>query len=1188
MSIGTDQLLRLHQQVGQDVAYFKALIVHDEPCSGLIYGAASSKDMTSADYMVRMGQLLCRWGLAQTPVVGMCVGVEIGQIFRVSLPNSGNRMSYHGPVVVGAQKLAQSTRQEGMVHMSTSVRDQLSALRFLPVIISPSASTYYLDAFTEVLREAEIAQDVKLHRPSLSVAPVRSEEERAKVETMSRDTFIQILQKHAVDLTKFGKGAAKTLDQFYDAVVQEEKCYLQVQEGVLKRFVELVRISIRIRDDNGKLKELRIQSEKNSDGSRRERNQPLAMVMRVGQAGNWQQAVSDCFMSKFELSEQAVQSCLVVAKDAYSYEENYALSDRIPGIMTTYKTHNVSVVIKDRKRKELDKIGLPDGKDFKTQNGATSWTWASVTNFQEEELMVLLQNHGIDVSEFSWQSFAELCEEVYEKKHSTIQAVNGELVRQLRIIKVQLSAQVLNLKHLLVMKSKRQNGRTFVPYPLRTPSMRMRASMTWEDAVAEVLWEKLGIDERLQQEGLFVNVAHFREEVEFSQSFPGLKTVYSITEVNADILNPQDLRWQNLGLPSAVDSIYTRKETTAEGLVDLIITRWGWTNVAEVQNMFLLDRNKSEPSLFDNRRNSIRDEERVTDQQRRQVTSPEPYMVSDGDELIIKRVMEQKETEWFHARKAAERIRDKDYSCEDFYKDITTAFPELRLYCVQRQTNGKPASVDISQAGGRTGDDEYQRTMGALFCVFWLMRMHLDGKESFSFGLDNKWQPRDKKSFWEAEQDDLNLQAEYEKRLNFYQKTDWVALEDLVVQSGMLLKAGGPHDVDRTLAMLVLMTIHDVMKLDILRPTVAQGIKEFSGYYSGEQIGDHDIALSYVLEHCPTALPSFNGLRKDLKGTIKFTHSKMDYNMGWLVQGEAPPGALFRSFRKVILSGAAKDSAADIAFYFVHWFADLAGAEAYPMQGCEKFVLKFPLKVLTSFIDSFSTVWNLGPKTETETLQDYLVWRWKSHDPKLGDPPTGPGSIAKMRLVLMAQGDSKEVLSSLAKLPKVDREAIEKEMAMTGCETQHFTRDSVQETQGPAILVYYGPALLQKAGRKDPEAALKVLAEVFKAARALWPLNSDDSDKSVIVRIDVLKEMEASQLLTPDPANAYVLLRGSNIDGQVKKVEVGHIHDMDKASYQILHLVDSEDEAQKAANCPPPNFRPKARFSGKFAFLLGR
>ena len=41
----------------------------------------------------------------------------------------------------------------------------------------------------------------------------------------------------------------------------------------------------------------------------------------------------------------------------------------------------------------------------------------------------------------------------------------------------------------------------------------------------------------------------------------------------------------------------------------------------------------------------------------------------------------------------------------------------------------------------------------------------------------------------------------------------------------------------------------------------------------------------------------------------------------------------------------------DVAFYFVHWFADLAGAEASPLTGCEKFVLKFPLHL--GFVGSF-------------------------------------------------------------------------------------------------------------------------------------------------------------------------------------------------------------------------------------------
>ena len=41
---------------------------------------------------------------------------------------------------------------------------------------------------------------------------------------------------------------------------------------------------------------------------------------------------------------------------------------------------------------------------------------------------------------------------------------------------------------------------------------------------------------------------------------------------------------------------------------------------------------------------------------------------------------------------------------------------------------------------------------------------------------------------------------------------------------------------------------------------------------------------------------------------------------------------------------------------FANWLTDLAGAEPTPLGGCEKFVVKFPLPVLNSFLRSFSYV----------------------------------------------------------------------------------------------------------------------------------------------------------------------------------------------------------------------------------------
>ena len=118
--------------------------------------------------------------------------------------------------------------------------------------------------------------------------------------------------------------------------------------------------------------------------------------------------------------------------------------------------------------------------------------------------------------------------------------------------------------------------------------------------------------------------------------------------------------------------------------------------------------------------------------------------------------------------------------------------------------------------------------------------------------------------------------------------------------------------------------------------------------------------------------------------------------------------------------------------------ADLAGAEPVPLQGCEKFVLKFPQKVLANFIDSLSVVWTLSEtKNETQVLVDYFVWRWNNHDPSLGLAPTGQGAIAKMRLVLMAQGDSLDLLEQFKNLDVESRLLLGEEMALTGAAGQN-------------------------------------------------------------------------------------------------------------------------------------------------------
>lgn len=72
---------------------------------------------------------------------------------------------------------------------------------------------------------------------------------------------------------------------------------------------------------------------------------------------------------------------------------------------------------------------------------------------------------------------------------------------------------------------------------------------------------------------------------------------------------------------------------------------------------------------------------------------PAPLMVRGVHELLISRLMDGKHTNWELAKRCAEQIRSPSYSTKDFHDDITKAFPELRLYCLEAEDD-----YDISKS----------------------------------------------------------------------------------------------------------------------------------------------------------------------------------------------------------------------------------------------------------------------------------------------------------------------------------------------------------------------------------------------------------------------------------------------------------------------------------------------------------
>jgi len=344
--------------------------------------------------------------------------------------------------------------------------------------------------------------------------------------------------------------------------------------------------------------------------------------------------------------------------------------------------------------------------------------------------------------------------------------------------------------------------------------------------------------------------------------------------------------------------------------------------------------------------------------------------------------------------------------------------------------------------------------------------------------------------------------------------------------------------------MLALTAIHDVMKNELLLPTVQETHARYRSFEAGTAINDHDAALAYVLEHYGACLPSYAALSEAQKAAILFTQAEISFNHGWLVQAEAPPGELFSQFKKIIATQRIRPP--DIAFFFVHWLTDLAGAEPTPLCGSEKFVLRFPHALLHSFIESFSFVEKLADQSETEVYEEYLQWRWRQISigiPEMGDPPTGNYAVALMRLVVAAQIGpiQKEVLRAFnEELAVRDQYVLSHEMALSAVPSKPFRTSPAEKegvTMGPAFLIYYAPQFIRTAGEKRQTAdGLSILAEVYRQARQIWPLSAERSGVTVTVRIDQMKDREPVSIQDGHQwGDGWLLVKRNEVEAAVEK-----------------------------------------------------
>lgn len=779
-----------------------------------------------------------------------------------------------------------------------------------------------------------------------------------------------------------------------------------------------------------------------------------------------------------------------------------------------------------------------------------------------------LEVAGLDLSKWGingTKSVEHLFWECYHQRGCVIRCIGvgtrTELKRVTRLVKIHLNAEIDGILHTLYSRMQfLHDGQSIERF--QVPLRRLQWKKESEDTMSSVLpaldesycgelcphtedWragcrtalaERLGLTLSWQQQ----NLVEAEDAYEFvmeadvkSQGYPGLNTVYCIHEVTFHVIDPEDSQVQCIGLPQGQEFATTEGDFNFSGHNDIDalaigtqLNIWTWVRTPNLT---------PNPRRIPTGRSLLSGDDSSQDMSIKRVPLPPSATTAmAGMQIRIAQkgphhpsaalyaALQNQHANWDKIRKIAKHIVDESYTLTRFCEDLSDCFPELNLYLLQESPAADANLLDHSQSmsSGRTIGDEYQRTVGAFFAIYWMMRSDLDGKEGFCFGVDEEWIPVDPKKCGKR------LLHPMEKRLQFYKGANWKCLRKLLMDANLIIeerrtfgrRAVVKVNETRLVSLLALTAIHDIMKLGLLLPEVQPKDAPYHGYHAGDVIGDHDHALSYLMDHYPDLLPSFRDLSPAEKRSVHFTQCNLSFNHGWFVQAEAPPGAVFTKLREALIRDHKEQiGKQDVALYFVHWLTDLAGAEPTPLGGCEKFVVKFPLQVLNSFLRSIELVQKITDKTETEVMEEYLKVHWMEYEPSPGPLPAGDSAIARMRILCMAQAAAPAFMDAFDKLPNEDREILSIELSRTGTLCQSYShalvpRDVHESPAGPAFLVYYGPAFLQNLGNDCPIRRLSILAEVYRRARELWPLNVAKAAQNIIIRVDMIKSLTSSEL----------------------------------------------------------------------------
>lgn len=561
----------------------------------------------------------------------------------------------------------------------------------------------------------------------------------------------------------------------------------------------------------------------------------------------------------------------------------------------------------------------------------------------------------------------------------------------------------------------------------------------------------------------------------------------------------------------------------------------------------------------------------------------------------------------------ATKISEPDYDVKTYLRDVEDAFPELKLFLAtiqddvphmtsalsmhansERTTKVLAESVAVEMPpsnndGGRKPwkemtvaqrkEFECQRCLSSFLTVYWMLRLNHDGKRGFAMGLNKDCTVKEyTKKGGDSEEDVDEL-----KRTRFLDCMDWALIEDVVVLAGC--KAP-----ERIACLLCLTAITGAVRPPDLRLVLQPEHAPFYGYQAGEVLNDVAAATCYLMTHFVDLVPSFAALPQDLQQAARTAARKMDFNAATHVgfcQAELPPGLALTNF-KAGLKDAAEE---DIGLYFLHWLTDVAGADATPIRGAERLVLRCPLKVLNAMLVSFPFLKTLGRGSETAVTEAYLEARWKTEMPSGRALPEEPmEAITQLRLTAMAHFDE-AVLTGYAESNATVQHILQSELVRTGVAGpdgvwSRLKAADHKDELGPAFCALHSSVMFQRCHKNHTEMALalRVLAAVYHAGRTLWVAAPECVGSTVRLDLLELKSYEIAYVVNTGSQSVWVLVRESDDYAVCRLTRITDVNAMvaNNTKFCVLDILGI-GAAGAAAPGPDEEQRPaKPNFHGKW------